>query len=77
MHAVNILPFCDCVEENPENIPAFLQVGDWTYPLVARSPVLLTTDGLYVFPDPNAKVPGNLIAYITFIHKFWAANIMV
>ncbi|CAL8081356.1 unnamed protein product [Orchesella dallaii] len=45
-------------------IPAFLQVGDWTYPLVPRSPVLLTPEGLYLFPDPNAKIPGCSVGLI-------------
>ena len=36
----------------------FLQVGGWTYPLVA-TPVLRTTWGAYIFPDPMAAVPGD------------------
>lgn len=39
--------------------PAFLQVGDWMYPLVPdASPALHTSYGGYVFPDPNGSQPG-------------------
>ena len=44
--------------------PAFVQVGDWTYPLVpGRSPVLKCTNGAYVFPDvadTTASRPGSV-----------------
>ena len=35
--------------------PAFLKIGDWTYPLVpGHSPVLHANWGSYVFPDTNS-----------------------
>lgn len=41
--------------------PAFLQVGDWIYPLVpGRSPVLHSTYGAYIFPNPTVDAPGKL-----------------
>jgi len=42
--------------------PAFLQVGDWIYPLLpGQSPVLQSTWGSYIFPDISSSVPGNVI----------------
>jgi len=39
---------------------AFLQVGDWVYPLLpGQSPVLQSTWGSYIFPDVSSSVPGN------------------
>jgi spartin len=41
------------------SVPAFLQVGDWTYPLIpSHSPVFRSTEGIYMFPDLTATVPG-------------------
>ena len=46
---------------NCECLPAFLQVGDWIYPLLPdQSPVLRTQWGSYIFPDVSSSVPGNL-----------------
>jgi len=46
---------------NCECLPAFLQVGDWIYPLLPdQSPVLWTQWGSYIFPDVSSSVPGNL-----------------
>lgn len=49
--------------------PAFLQVGDWIYPLVPSiSPVLYASWGAYVFPDVTACTPGGvLLLYIICI----------
>ena len=43
-----------------ERPPAFLKVGDWTYPLVPGcSPALHASWGAYVFPDVSASdIPG-------------------
>jgi len=47
---------------NCETPPAFLQVGDWIYPLLpGQSPVLQSNWGSYIFPDVAASVPGNLL----------------
>lgn len=38
---------------------AFLQVGEWMYPLVVgQSPVLHSNWGAYLFPDLTAATPG-------------------
>lgn len=45
--------------------PAFLQVGDWIYPLVPSiSPVLHASWGAYVFPDVTARAPGCYVGVI-------------
>ncbi|ESO88510.1 hypothetical protein LOTGIDRAFT_83379, partial [Lottia gigantea] len=39
--------------------PAFLQVGNWIYPLIPdTSPALQTSFGAYIFPDTLSQVPG-------------------
>ena len=39
--------------------PAFLSIGDWTYPLLpGRSPVLHADSGAYIFPDVNSPEEG-------------------
>lgn len=44
---------------NVETPPAFLKVGDWTYPLVpGSSPVLQANWGAYIFPDVTNPDPG-------------------
>jgi len=46
---------------NCETPPAFLQVGDWIYPLLpGQSPVLQSNWGSYIFPDVSSSVPGNV-----------------
>lgn len=45
--------------------PAFLQVGDWVYPLVpGRSPTLYTEWGAYVFPNPTPDEPELCVGLI-------------
>ena len=44
---------------NCENPPAFLQVGNWIYPLLpGQSPVLQSNWGSYIFPDVSSSIPG-------------------
>ena len=44
---------------NCERPPAFLQVGNWVYPLLpGQSPVLQSNWGSYIFPDVSSSVPG-------------------
>ena len=44
---------------NDQRPPAFLKIGDWTYPLLpGRSPVLHANWGAYIFPDVNAVDEG-------------------
>lgn len=39
--------------------PAFMQVGDWVYPLLPQaSPILHTTYGAYIFPDLTSEEAG-------------------
>ena len=49
-------------ENGAETPPAFLRVGDWTYPLVpGSSPVLQSNYGAYVFPDVASDTPGIML----------------
>ena len=42
-----------------ETPPAFLRVGDWTYPLLpGTSPMLRSDLGAYIFPDTSSSVTG-------------------
>ncbi|KAI4878240.1 hypothetical protein NFI96_020368 [Prochilodus magdalenae] len=55
----------ECSERVPERPPAFLQVCDWLYPLMARdSPVLLCNTGVYMFPDMMAPSPGSYVGVV-------------
>ena len=56
--ALHIVKFQETMDGNRESMlannapPAFIQVGDWFYPLIpGASPVLHTTYGAYLFPD--------------------------
>ena len=45
---------------NVEQPPAFLQVGNWMYPLSpGTTPVLQANYGAYIFPDMTSSTPGN------------------
>ncbi|CAB1348851.1 unnamed protein product [Coregonus sp. 'balchen'] len=49
-------------ERVPNRPPAFLQVCDWLYPLMATdSPVLLCNTGVFMFPDMMASAPGSYV----------------
>ncbi|XP_067306523.1 spartin b isoform X2 [Pseudorasbora parva] len=49
----------------PNRPPAFLQVCDWLYPLMASdSPVLLCNTGVYMFPDMMAATPGSYVGVV-------------
>lgn len=51
--------------------PAFLQVGDWVYPLVpGRSPVLHSTYGAYIFPNPSVEDPGTVLKNLVKHHVY-------
>ncbi|XP_050416907.2 spartin isoform X1 [Patella vulgata] len=44
---------------NAPSPPAFLQIGDWVYPLIpGMSPALQTSYGGYIFPDTLSQIPG-------------------
>ncbi|XP_073674238.1 spartin b isoform X4 [Garra rufa] len=52
-------------ERVPYRPPAFLQVCDWIYPLMASdSPVLLCNTGVYMFPDLMAPNPGSYVGVV-------------
>ncbi|XP_024910853.1 spartin-like isoform X3 [Cynoglossus semilaevis] len=45
--------------------PAFLQVCDWLYPIMAmNSPVLLCNTGVFMFPDMMAPAPGYYVGVV-------------
>nr|XP_027221066.1 spartin-like [Penaeus vannamei] len=49
----------------PNGARGFLQVGEWSYPLIpARSPVLHSFYGAYMFPDVTNNVPGSSVGII-------------
>ncbi|XP_056297247.1 spartin b [Pseudoliparis swirei] len=49
----------------PNRPPAFLQVCDWLYPLMAMdSPVLLCNTGVFMFPDLMAPTPGYFVGVV-------------
>ncbi|XP_060743932.1 spartin b isoform X2 [Tachysurus vachellii] len=55
----------DYSEITPTRPPAFLQVCDWLYPLMATdSPVLLCNTGVYMFPDLMAPSPGYYVGVV-------------
>ncbi|CAK6968923.1 spartin b isoform X1 [Scomber scombrus] len=55
----------DHSERMPNRPPAFLQVCDWLYPLMAMdSPVLLCNTGVFMFPDMMAPTPGYYVGVV-------------
>lgn len=55
----------DSSERMPDRPPAFLQVCDWLYPLMAmNSPVLLCNTGVFMFPDMMAPGPGYYVGVV-------------
>ncbi|XP_047737384.1 spartin isoform X1 [Hyalella azteca] len=54
-----------CVGSEGSMAGGFLQVGEWSYPLVkATSPVLHSSYGAYMFPDFSNPVPGSHVGII-------------
>lgn len=55
----------DHSDSMPNRPPAFLQVCDWLYPLMAMdSPVLLCNTGVFMFPDMMAPAPGYYVGVV-------------
>nr|XP_046245581.1 spartin b isoform X2 [Scatophagus argus] len=55
----------DRSDRMPNRPPAFLQVCDWLYPLMAvDSPVLLCNTGVFMFPDMMAPAPGYYVGVV-------------
>ena len=51
------------------NPPAFLQCGEWVFPLVpGKSPVLKAADTTYMFPELQGD--GRLIIFVTVTLRF-------
>ncbi|XP_069173446.1 spartin isoform X2 [Procambarus clarkii] len=49
----------------PSGARGFIQVGEWSYPLIpAQSPVLHSFYGAYMFPDVSSSVPGSSVGVI-------------
>jgi hypothetical protein len=45
--------------------PAFIEVGEWTYPLVwGKSPILKAHYGGYMFPDLEGDITGGAVGII-------------
>lgn len=57
--SLKIFTFREDAPQDPERPPAFLQVGDWYYPLIPNtSPVLHTSYKAYLFPDYASSQQG-------------------
>ena len=55
--------------------PAFLSVGNWTYPLIpGLSPTLHINSGTYIFPEVNAPQEGNSMTYRVIILMWLGDN---
>ncbi|XP_076832479.1 spartin-like [Brachyhypopomus gauderio] len=55
----------ECSDRMQDRPPAFLQVCDWLYPLMATdSPVLLCNTGVYMFPDLMAPSAGSYVGLV-------------
>ncbi|XP_073439324.1 spartin-like isoform X2 [Dendrobates tinctorius] len=63
---LRIIKFMDTsTEMDPYRPPAFLQVCDWLYPLMSnQSPVLLSNNGVYMFPDLMSQPPGSYVGVV-------------
>ncbi|KAG9491950.1 hypothetical protein GDO78_000450 [Eleutherodactylus coqui] len=63
---LRIIRFMDASSEMEQTRPpAFLQVCDWLYPLMStQSPVLRSNNGVYMFPDLMAQVPGSYVGVV-------------
>ncbi|XP_069615063.1 spartin-like isoform X2 [Ranitomeya imitator] len=63
---LRIIKFMDTSSEmDPNRPPAFLQVCDWLYPLMSnQSPVLLSNNGVYMFPDLMSQLPGSYVGVV-------------
>lgn len=44
--------------------PAYLQVCNWLYPLYPDLPVLLSSTGVFTFPDTTASTPGSYVGVV-------------
>lgn len=64
-NALTINRIAPSVEPSSDTPPAFLQVGEWVYPMLpGMSPVLHATYGAYIFPDMLAPQEGCAVGLI-------------
>ncbi|XP_032358497.1 spartin isoform X2 [Etheostoma spectabile] len=62
---LRLVKFTSDHDAMPDRPPAFLQVCDWLYPLMAMdSPVLLCNTGVFMFPDMMAPGPGYYVGVV-------------
>ncbi len=67
--SLGIYHFHAVPESDGMSPPAFMEVGNWTYPLLPRrSPVLHSSFGAYIFPDVTSDEEG--VLDYCFILKF-------
>ncbi|XP_038820721.1 spartin a [Salvelinus namaycush] len=45
-------------------VSVFLHVCDWLYPLTPDTPVLLSTSGIFMFPNTMAGIPGSYVGVV-------------
>lgn len=65
--SLHIYQFIDngCSSDTASRPPAWLQVGNWTYPLVpGKSPSFESGYGAFLFPDVGAGTPGSAVGII-------------
>lgn len=77
--SLGVYKFLDQVQQqsgsNTATPPAFLKVGDWTYPLVPGcSPVLHANWGSYVFPDTNGPEGKKCDVSARLLSVLWLLN---
>ncbi|KAL0994864.1 hypothetical protein UPYG_G00128460 [Umbra pygmaea] len=51
-------------DKTKEEVSSFLQVCDWLYPLTPDTPVLLSSSGIFMFPDVMAETPGSYLGIV-------------
>ena len=61
--SLHVVKLHEAEDSNTDGPPAFLQVGEWFYPLIpGASPVLHTNYGAYLFPDLSETGTGMYIS---------------
>ncbi|XP_035627467.1 spartin a isoform X2 [Oncorhynchus keta] len=60
---LHIIRFSSQLKDNG-GASAFLHVCDWLYPLTPDTPVLLSTSGIFMFPDTMAGIPGSYVGVV-------------
>lgn len=69
-NALTINRIAPSEETSSDTPPAFLQVGEWVYPMLpGMSPVLHATYGAYIFPDMLAPQEGEKQVFSTLFNN--------